>query len=746
MNFLKKILWLIVFSFAFTAKAQLPVGEDTITVIENGKVLKLAWAGGLNFCVFSQMDVNQDGKQDIIVFDKVNSFNFGIIKCFVNVGGTGEVKYVFSSHYSKKFPPVNQWALCYDYNNDGKADLLTYAIGGGGIRVYKNTSTTGNLSFALAKPLIETKVGILPAYIYASAVSLPGFADIDGDGDMDVLTFSSTGFQIEYHKNKSKELYGHADSLVYELDEFTWGDIVEVNCNVTLNQFFMKPTGGINTQNTLHSGSCLMCFDRDGDNDQDLIIGDIGCSTISYCENIGDNTNAHIGDTTKIYPNYPLKANTQPIKMNTFPCTYYLDVDNDNKKDLLASPYSSGGENFKSVWFYKNKTTNNEADFEFTKNNFLQDEMMEHGEGAYPVLFDADNDGLLDLIVGNHGYYEINNQKTKLAYYKNIGTLTQPSFSLITRDYAGLSSYATTHLTQNFVPTFGDIDGDGDKDMIIGDAAGKIHWVENTAGSGNPCNFSIFKFNPFGIITGFNASFPQLIDVNRDGLLDLIIGMFNGRLAYYQNNGTSTAPSFTLITNNFGNVNVKGDPSTYGSDGRCAPFMFDDNGTYKLLSGSISGRIFYYDNIDGNLNGNFNLIDTNVNKINIGMATALQYVDIDGDNKRDLIVGNYAGGLNFYSSKSTIGIKELYDAKSSSVLIYPNPTKDFVTIKSNNPLTEKIEIEVFDIYGKIILKETTPHPYKRQNTSEFNKGVYFIKTTTFEGLNSQTTVTKLILQ
>lgn len=738
--FKKETFFLFILFFQFS-KAQLPVGKDTLTVIENGKCLKLAWAGGLNSCMFSQLDLNHDGKKDLIAFDKVNNFAYGIFRCFLNEGSSGEIKYRYTDQYNSSFPSTQQWAYFYDYNNDGKSDLFTYALGG--IKVFQNTSTASVLSFSLCKNYLtsNTTPSTTPSYanIYASAISLPGFSDIDNDGDMDILTFSAGGFQLEYHKNLSMELFSSADSLRFELNESSWGDFSESNCSVLLNQF--KQAG----QENLHSGSCLLCFDRDGDGDKDLLMGDVACNTAEYLENGGTTVNAHITDTTKLYPNYPNKASTQIIKFNSFPCSYHLDIDNDSKKDLIASPNAINSENSASVWFYKNASTTSTVDFQFVKNNFLQDEMMEHGEGAYPVLVDVDADGLLDLIVGNMGYYQNGTNKTKLAFYKNTGTLAQASYSLITRDYAGLSAFATTNNLIGLVPTFGDIDGDGDKDMIVTDYYGKIHWIENTAGAGNAFNFTVYKYNHFGITTTNGAPYPQLIDVNRDNLLDLIIGLRNGRLAYYKNIGSASVPSFSLITNTFGNVNVKGSPSLYSTDGSCAPFMYDDAGTYKLLCGSISGRIFSYDNIDGNLNGNFNLLDTNVNKIYDGPQSTLQYVDINNDNKRDLILGNYAGGLSFYNSKTPIGLKENTFLKDDLLIVYPNPTHQLFTIKINSTEFINCTSLLYDALGKVVLQSNSESMVFSIPCQNIAPGVYILSLTLNHHKGTQQTITKKII-
>jgi hypothetical protein len=705
--------------------AQNNVYRDTISVYESGNKLLMPWAGGINFSSFTQIDLNADGKKDIVAFDKICGSG-GRLRAYLNVGGIGQAKYLHAYRYQNQFPKVTDWCLFFDYNNDGKADIFTYTTGG--IKVFKNTTIGQNLSFVLEKPLLMSDYspfGPPSLYnLYCNSVALPGIADIDGDGDLDILSFSVFGVKIEYHKNMSMELYGTSDSLVYDMVDECWGDIKENNCQVDLNECpFMKLYGNLvndSLNKPLHSGSCIMCFDKDGDGDQELIMGDIACTNIFFADNQGSSSNAHIGDTTILYPNYPNKASTNIIKLNSFPCTFNLDVDNDGFKDLIASPNAiAGSENYQSVWLYKNATTTPTVNFVFQKKNFLQEDMIELGEGAYPVLFDADSDGKKDLIVGNLGYYIGNTNKSRLAFYKNIGSTTTPSFSLITRDYQSLSIYNI----YSMAPTFGDLDNDGDKDLIIGDNNGQLHYFQNTAAMGMPAQFSNHVSVYQNIDVG-NFAFPQLFDVNKNGSLDLVIGSLNGKISYYSNTGSVFNPTFVLQTSFLGNVDVRQSGWTTGYS---VPYMFTESGITKLIVGSEIGNLYLYDNIDGNLTSAFNRVDTTLFYINEGPRCFPFYEDVTNDGKRDLFLGNYAGGLAFFNSTNVnqVGIDELVNEKKVSV--FPNPASDKITITINDGSYSELTIKCIDVLGHEVFETTTFNKVIQMDVSTYSKGIYFIQ-------------------
>jgi len=724
--------------------AQTNVYRDTIPVFELNTRLLMPWAGGINFSSFTQIDLDLDGKKDIVAYDKVCASG-GRLRAFLNVGGSGEAKYKHDYKHQNQFPAVNEWALFFDYDNDGRADIFTYTTGG--IKVFKNNTVGQNLAFTLVKPLILSDYNPYGppsiSNLYCNSVALPGISDIDNDGDLDILTYSVFGVKIEYHKNMSQELYGNSDSLVFDMVDDCWGDIKENNCQVDLNQCpFMKMYNNIindSLKKPMHSGSCIMCFDRNGDGDTELILGDISCSDVFFVENEGDSNNAHVGDTTILYPNYPNKGSTTTIKLNSFPCTFNLDVDNDGFKDLIASPNAiAGSENYQSVWLYKNASVTPTVNFVFQKKNFLQEDMMEFGEGAYPVLFDADADGKKDLIVGNLGYYTVNTNKSKLAYYRNIGTNTSPSFSLITRDYQFLSSYNIFSMA----PTFGDLDGDGDKDLIVGATNGKVHFFENTAGAGNSAVFGNYVAN-YQNILGSNFVYPQLFDVDKNGTLDLLLGSTNGKLTYYKNVGSASSPTFSLVTGFFGGVDVK----QYGwTTGYSMPFMYSDAGVTKLLVGSEIGNVYLYDNIDGNLTGTFNEVDTALFHVNEGPRCAPFFEDITNDGLRDLFVGNYAGGLAFFNSTNVnqVGVKELFTEEN--VKVFPNPASDKITIAIKDNSYQELAIRCYDVVGKVVLEKNTFNKLIDIDVSQFSKGIYFIQLQSKDTKQFKTVTKKVVVQ
>ncbi|GAJ04451.1 unnamed protein product, partial [marine sediment metagenome] len=213
-----------------------------------------------------------------------------------------------------------------------------------------------------------------------------------------------------------------------------------------------------------HTGSTFLVIDLDGDNDKDLVLGDVDYPNLIELINGGTPDEAFMISQDTSFP-----SNSLPVRQFSMPLANYFDVDNDGLKDLIVSPFDPSiitSRNYRSVWLYKNSGQNNAPVFTFQTNKFLQDETIDVGSGAYPVLFDYNYDGLPDLFVANFGYYQssyyddwlilYSNYISKIALFVNVGTDTVPAFELITRDFANISSIDL----DGAFPTFGDMDGD----------------------------------------------------------------------------------------------------------------------------------------------------------------------------------------------------------------------------------------------------------------------------------------------
>jgi len=727
--------------------------DSSVQVNIAGSQLKFPWAGGLNFTNWGMIDLDNDGFKDLVVYDKSG----GKVRTFINDKQAGLVSFTHNPYYQNNWPVLNSWMSLYDYNCDGREDIFTYANGAGAILVYRNISTPGNFAFT---PAGQYDAGLNQYYLVSdysplgipstlnipvSQVALPGVSDLDGDGDLDIMVFNAQGYNIEYHQNQSKELGYNCDSLLFKAVDDCWGDISESTCAVNMNVCsFPKVLNQLNkalqNKNELHAGSCILCFDADGNSLTDVLLGDVACDSVIYLHNGGFVNNAHVDSYTALYP--PGK----PIGMSIFPCTYFLDLNNDAKRDLVAAPALQGSENVNNLWLYTNSNTDNSPVLNYQKNNFLQESMIDLGEGAYPTFFDHDGDGDLDMLVGNFGYYGTQ-YLSKLALFENTGTLSVPSFSLVTDDYANISSNGII----NMAPTTGDLDGDGDTDLLVGDNSGRFSFFTNTAGVGNPAAFSSTATANFGngFLVGMDVgvrAYPQLIDLDKDGKLDIIAGNQAGKVYYYRNTGTTTAPTFSLMTNSLGGINVL--QSSCSSMGQAMPFVFNDNGSYKMLVGSECGNLYLYHNIDGNLSGTFALINSSAFGIWEGEHTAPALFDLNGDARLDMIIGNYSGGLGFYKGLLT----NFYDIAESALYddyeLYPNPVSNDLTIKFNsfNVYTKKLALT--DLSGRRVKEMSLNNNETVFEVTGMANGVYLLNLQWFDARgnlkNSQTR--KIIVQ
>ena len=559
-----------------------------------------------------------------------------------------------------------------DYNCDGFEDV--FAGEANGITVFKNN---GDFSFSEGiKIQSETENGL--ENIFVSGDDIPGISDIDGDGDIDILTFESNGSFIELHENISIDNFNSC-GLSFSKTSNCWGQIKEsdINNTILLNQDCSekseKTLGG-----GLHAGSTITIIDHNKDGKSDVIIGDLTSSSMFLLTNSSEN-----GDKiVSIDMNFPIDS--KPININIFPYASYVDENHDNQNDLIiASNNKTSGDN-STILFYEN-TGEVQDEFSYKNDIFLVGEMLDFGTCAYPIFVDENKDGLTDILVGNNSLIEDGEKYATLTLLRNTGTVNNPIFEIINEDYLGFSTSNESYL----YPAIGDIDNDGDNDLLIGLESGKILYYNNQAGQNESYKFILASGNFEGIDVGKYAA-PILFDINRDGNIDLLSGNQDGSLNYFENQN-SNGFDFSVEQKNWGNVSTQELENGYFY-GYSTPHIFKTDSNLNLIVGGESGKIQLFQNIGEEINSELVLDETNFCSKDGGFSKPIMS-DLNNDGYLDLITGNISGGLAYHKGIHSNTVKMI----SNDFIHY-----SIVNKKIHFQIPNIRSVRLFDINGRLL--------------------------------------------
>ena len=267
------------------------------------------------------------------------------------------------------------------------------------------------------------------------------------------------------------------------------------------------------------------------------------------------------------------------------------------------------------------------------------------GDYSSPTFVDLDGDGDQDLISGeyNGGFVFISNTGNNRDYSNYGVNDARNPFSGATFDVGGFSS-----------PTFVDLDGDGDQDLISGGNLGGFVFISNTGNNRDYSNYGVNDArNPFSGAE-FDVgtySTPTFVDLDGDGDQDLISGEEYGGFVFISNTGNNRDYS------NYG-VNDAGNPfsgATFDVGGFSSPTFvdLDGDGDQDLISGERYGRFVFISNTGNNRNySNYGVNDArnpfSGATFDVGDSSTPTFVDLDGDGDQDLISGELNGGFVYF--------------------------------------------------------------------------------------------------
>lgn len=729
------------FSFRWDASVKVKVAAKELTN---------PWAGGQNSAQFSKMHLDNDGIEDLVIFDRSNHQ----VATFLAIKQGDKVQWRYAPQYEAKFPSMLHWMLLLDYDQDGRKDLFTSTTAG--IRVFKNIATSQSFDWQLIADPLFTQGFSGNINLYVPSTDLPAIVDIDDDGDIDILTFDFTGASVELHQNLSKEQKS-TQPFVFRKVTTNWGRFAATsNCNeyifnlepadaplqeITQTNVFslseiLAPTSNAKLN---HAGNTLWVGDVDGDGRKDFLHGHIACDNIAKLKNAGGNGMAALFGSVEA--NFPAQ---KPINFPLFPSAYVEDLDGDGIRDLVASPSSTDlASNVlinlrESNWFYRNEGTNLQPRFIYQQSNFLQSEMIDLGENAAPLLADVDGDGDLDLLVGYGGARMPNGYRGGIYFYRNVGSITQATFEFVTDDYLNLSSRLAASenvFLVNTKPFIADLNGDGTLDLGFWANTFKgmdIRFLPNNAPRGRAMQLDTTRLsklpNPNNFANGENLLY---YDIDQDGKLDVLVAKNTGNVEYHRNTGTTLAPQYQRQTEAFGGLDVDFDKRSQGM------VVADLNGDRKpeLIMGDLLGQLRVYKNFtepnvtlksDSNLIFNVFTNQTEFLKIGVGLFPAAG--DLDGDGLPELLIGSNTGGIKFLKNTST---KVVIPGEPLTFIAYPNPTSLFLYAQ----IPTDGQIDLYSLTGQLVAHQSALKAGVEAafDVTQLPMGVYIVRFVSTEG-------------
>ncbi len=598
---------------------------------------------------FALGDVDKDGDPDAVTGEYIGQLTY-----FANGGGNhvGAAFYRVPTESTTFFPqglnintklvsddsiPSNPHPLLVDYDKDGDQDLFIAAFTNNST-YFPGTPPQPRIMYFQNNPLAGR-----PRYQYTP--SNP-FAKIFTDQMPDTQTLGDPWVTIAVGDLNGDSLPDAVLGLFIPTDENQGYYTIRVFLNNVSNTPVMldgDPPGEPNPLPTTVDGRpSPELVDIDFDGDLDLFVG-YEDGRVDYYENTSD-APGEISFTRREGSANPLDG----VDVGEHAIVRFADLDSDRRLDAAIA--SSDGR----VTYLRNAGSRRQPHFISLDDWHSPLEGLEAGIKSYtflqggsaPALADLNGDGDVDALAGSYN--------GQISYFRNEGSSGSPAFTLADGDIFESASYWFS------MPALGDLDGDGDPDLLVGAAPSngndepesysEIYFYRNYAAS--PTDEPVFTLeSPAGVLAGVQLAThaaPALADVDGDGDLDLLIGTQDGAFLFYRNNGTASAPNFELDdpgnpfaavsipfgSPHFADVDGDGDLDALVGEGRL--FSEDDP--------AFNGSVHYFRNDGGVFNqqtGSNNPFATLTAREFASPALA----DLDGDGDLDFISGSGFGSF-----------------------------------------------------------------------------------------------------
>ena len=576
-------LYLVIVQFIFALNFDF--NQNVPQVMIDNEEINNGFLGGLNYAITRWVDWDNDSDSDLFVLDED-----GHIRYYENTGSNSEA---YFNIVDTNFLGINNitWFYIGDFDNDNDFDIVTeYAQNPSYISYYTN-----NNGEFINLNLLQNENG---SYVLGQQGAIPTFCDIDNDNDLDFFAVNLIG-TVSFYEN-----VGLIDNKpIFNFITSDWEDISIVG------QF-------------RHGANAINFIDLDNDQDFELVWGDYYQSSLYVIWNLG-NPNFPDMDSINFSTYFP---EDNPINTTGRNMPSFTDIDLDGDQDLFITVLGGTGgiQLMNNFYFYENIGIQEESSYIFKTDNFLN--TIDYLSHTSPTLIDIDSDQDLDLFIGQKFTTDSNPFNGRIIFFLNIGNSQDPIFSLYDEEFLG------TDLGTDLCPHFGDIDMDGDFDLLIGTYSGDIKIFENI---GNKYEFEFSYHSTIDIDSNLWFSVPALYDIDSDSDLDIVLGNIYGDLILYKQEDSF---SFILDTDQLLDVNVGYYSSPYFFD-------FDLDGDDDLIVGGQDRHRVYL-----NENNSFNETD-DIEIPYLGKNVKFSGGNLFDSNHFNIISGVSTGGLYLLSEK-----------------------------------------------------------------------------------------------
>jgi hypothetical protein len=566
----------------------------------SGAPMVQPFLGGFDVPRPQLVDIDGDGDLDLFVQEQSNALMF-----FENVDGT------FTWRSDRWLDlPIGEWYRFADLDGDGLPDLLAESPVSY-IRAWRNTGTRAAPTFAIAVDSLQDSDG---RPIPADRQNILNIVDIDCNGRLDLFLGRVAGTVDRFEALPGTER-GGVPRFALHTERF---EDIEVLGPVP------GGTPGLERGSNRHGANTLAFGDIDGDGDIDLFWGDYFEAGVLLMENraqgctVPSMRGAHV-----LFPR------ETPVRTSGYNAPTLGDVDGNGLLDLVVgviggaySPRTTAVENLLLV------AQTSRGVFETRTRRLIR--TVDVGSEAMPSFADLDGDGDLDLLVGNKIATDTDTTGT-ITWFENTGSRTAPSY--VDRGFLPLRGEF------HYAPTVADLDGDGLPDLVVGTWRDVVQWWRNTGTRAAP-RYTLADSALITLTRGSNTA-PAFADLDGDGDLDLIVGEASGQLNLYRNVGSAQAPRYELVSDTFLDIDV---------GRRSAPVFADlrGTGTPDLLLGSEDGGVQHWRNVSDASGVRF-VREADL-PVRTGPFSAIAVGDVDGDGDLDVLVGTAAGGVRYFEN------------------------------------------------------------------------------------------------